>query len=99
MKEKSKSKEVSRRQLLQILAAVGITGASATKLLAQAGENVSPETLRIATALLDQDFSDERLEVISKALKRNLEQFEIVRDFEIDDMVEPAPIFMARGRR
>lgn len=92
-----KSKEVSRRHMLQVLAASGITGASAIELLAQIGDDVSPDTLKIASALIDQGFSEERLEVISKALQRNLEQFEIVRNFEIDDMIEPAPIFMAKG--
>lgn len=92
-----KSKEVSRRHMLQVLAASGITGASAIELLAQVGDDVSADTLKVATALLDQDFSEERLEIISKALQRNFEQFEIVRKFEIDDLVEPAPIFMAKG--
>lgn len=102
--KKTSKKQVTRRQLLQVLAAMGITGPAALQVVAQAKKKVSPETLKTAAALIDQDFSDERLQVISPALQRNLDQFQIVRDLEIDDSVEPAPIFMARmgdmyGRR
>jgi len=67
-------------------------------LVAQSRKKLSPEILKSANALVDQDFNDERIQVISAALQRNLDQFQIVRDLEIDDLVEPAPIFMARWR-
>jgi len=49
-------------------------------------------------SFVGESFSDERLAVIDTALRRNLDQFQIVRDLEIDDAVEPAPIFDARRR-
>lgn len=98
MKSKNKKKPVSRRQMLRLLAALGITGPAALEIAAQARKKISPEVLGTATALLDQDFDEERLKVITAALQRNLDQFQIVRDLEIDDLVEPAPIFMAKGR-
>ena len=38
--------------------------------------------------------SDERLTVAETALQRNLDTFQIVRDFVVPDHVEPAPIFV-----
>ena len=96
---KMKSAKISRRQMFELLAALGITGPAAIELVAQSKtKQISPEILKTANALIDQDFNDERLKVIATALQRNLDQFQIVRDLEIDDMIEPAPIFSARGR-
>ncbi len=88
-------RDVSRRRLLQILAAAGVTGPAALDLLAQARTAISTDILRNASAVIGEHFSDERLKVIETALQRNLDQFQIVRDLEIDDLVEPAPIFNA----
>jgi len=89
---------LTRRRLLQALATAGITGPAAVRLLAQARHPISIDTLRNASAVFGESFSDERLAVIDPALRRNLDQFQIVRDLEIDDAVEPAPIFDARRR-
>ena len=89
---------MSRRRLLQLLAAAGITGPAAADILAQGRKSVSVDVLRNASAVLGEEFSEERLTVIQTALQRNLDQFQIVRDLEIDDLVEPAPIFNARRR-
>lgn len=90
--------ELSRRRLLQILAAAGITGPAAVDLLAQARQPISVDTLRNASSILGETFSDDRLAVIDAALRRNLDQFQIVRDLDIDDLVEPAPMFDPRRR-
>lgn len=82
--------------MLQALAALGITGPLALELAAQSRARISTDTLRRAAAVLGEEFSAERLGVIEKALQRNLDQFQTVRDLAIDDRVEPAPIFMAR---
>ncbi len=95
---KDKTLNLSRRKILQLLAAFGITGPAALELVAQSRKKLSPEILKSANVLVDQDFTDERIQVITAALQRNLDQFQIVRDLEIDDLIEPAPIFMARGR-
>ena len=89
---------VSRRRAVQILAMLGVSAPAATHLWAQARKQITPEALRAATVLLDQDFSRERLEAIAPALQRNFDQFQIVRDLEIDDRVEPSPIFSAQWR-
>ncbi len=88
--------DLGRRRLLQILAAAGISGPAAIDLLAQARKPISIDILRSASAVIGEDYSDERLKVIQTALQRNLDQFQIVRDLEIDDLIEPAPIFNAR---
>lgn len=89
-------KAVTRRQLLQLLAAAGIAAPATADLLA-AAPKISTDILRNAETILGEHFTDERLEVIDRALQRNLDQFQMVRDLVIDDLVEPAPIFMAKG--
>ena len=93
---KTKTSRLSRRRILQMLAAAGITGPAALEIAAQARRQISPEILKSANLLIDQNFDDERLRVITAALQRNLEQFQGVRDLVIDDMVEPAPVFAAK---
>lgn len=90
------SRELTRRRVLQALAAAGITGPLALDLVAQSRGRVSIETLRQASSVLGEEFTPERLAVIEKALQRNLDQFQVVRDLAIDDLVEPAPLFNAR---
>lgn len=84
---------VTRRRLLHALATIGITGPLALELAAQSRSEISQEVLRRAAQILGEEFTAERLAVVEKALQRNLDQFQIVRDLAIDDSVEPAPIF------
>lgn len=88
--------DVTRRRLIQALAALGITGPLALDLIAQARGQISREILRNAARIRGESFTDERLQIIEKALQRNLDQFQIVRDLDIDDRIEPAPMFAAR---
>jgi hypothetical protein len=90
--------DVGRRRLLRLLAAAGISGPAAVDLLAQARYPLSVDTLRNAAAVVGETFTDERLAVLETALRRNLDQFQIVRDLDIADSVEPAPVFDARRR-
>ncbi|HVB39063.1 MAG TPA: hypothetical protein VND92_11015 [Vicinamibacterales bacterium] len=92
------ARPLSRRRILQMLAALGIAGPAAARLSAQAHAQLSVDTLRCADAIIDQKFAEDRLPIIERALQRNLDQFQIVRDLQIDDLIEPAPIFLARGR-
>ena len=86
---------LTRRRVLQVLAAAGITGPAALDLLAQSRNKISADMLKQASAVIGGvQLSDERLKVAEIALQRNLEQFQIVRDFVVPDSVEPAPIFM-----
>jgi hypothetical protein len=87
---------VSRRHVLQILTAIGVSAPLAAELAAQAAPTVSDEALRGAAALLGGAFDQQRLAVARTALQRNLDQFQVVRDLEIPDDVEPPTIFVPR---
>jgi hypothetical protein len=86
-------RDLSRRRLIQLLATAGLAGPAAAELAAQAHHQLTVDGLSGANTVLDQDFDQKRLEVIRTALQRNLDEFQIVRDLEIADAVEPAPIF------
>jgi hypothetical protein len=98
IERKYETQDLSRRKILQLLAGLGISGPAALELVAQSRQRLSPDILKTANAIVDQEFREDRLQVITAALQRNLDQFQIVRDLEIDDLIEPAPIFMAKGR-
>ena len=86
---------VTRRRILQALVAAGMTGPAALDLLAQSRTRISAGILKQASAVIGGvKLSDERLKVAETALQRNLDQFQIVRDFVVPDEVEPAPIFV-----
>ena len=86
---------LTRRRILQVLAAAGITGPAALDLLAQSRTTVTAGILKQTNAVIGGvQLSDERLKVAETALQRNLDQFQIVRDFDVPDSVEPAPIFV-----
>ena len=87
---------VSRRHMLQILGALGFTGALAESLAAQAVPVVSASAISGAASLLAGTFDEPRLAVARTALQRNLEQFQAVRDLELPDSLEPPVIFQAR---
>lgn len=87
---------VTRRRMLHALATIGITGPLALELVAQSRREISQDVLRRASQILGEEFSAERLAVVERALQRNLDQLQIVRDLAIDDRVEPAPIFTPR---
>lgn len=93
----SQPTDISRRRVLQALAALGITGPLALELAAQPRARLSADVIKHASVVLGEQFTPERVTVIEKALQRNLEQFQVVRDLVIDDLVEPAPMFMARS--
>ena len=83
--------------MLRLLAALGITGPVALQLSAQlARRPISPEALKAAAAIIEHDLAEDRLEVAAAALERDLDQFRMVREMEIDDLVEPATIFVPR---
>src|SRR5258707_313150 len=86
--------ETSRRHILKALAAIGVTGPLALDLAAQTRTVISIDNIKNAATIRGENFSDDRLRVIHAALQRNLDQFQAVRGLDIDDLVEPAPIFM-----
>ena len=96
MATSSEHEGVSRRAILQILGALGFTGVAADRLAAAAAPTVSPDGLRSAASLLAGGFDDARLRVAQAAVQRNLDQLQVVRDLELPDAVEPAPLFQVR---
>lgn len=84
---------IDRRSVLHILAALGFGGPAAVALAAQARPAVSAATLREAALLLDGPFDGARMAVAERAVQRNLEQIQVVRDLVLDDAIEPAPVF------
>jgi hypothetical protein len=94
-KRSEHQQRVTRRRILQAFVAAGITGPAALDLLAQSRTRISADILKHASAVIGGvQLSDERLKVAEIALQRNLDQFQIVRDFVVPDYVEPAPIFV-----
>jgi hypothetical protein len=87
---------VNRRHVLQILAALGIGGRLAADVAAQARPAVGDATLRSAASLLAGPFDTARLDVASRAVQRNLDQMRVVRELDLDDLVEPAPVFVVK---
>lgn len=87
--------KLERREVLAALVAAGWTPSSLAG-AAQARSTITPEILDRAQALLDHELDPDRLDEILPSVQRNLDFFQIVRDLEIDDPVEPAPIFRAR---
>lgn len=86
---------LDRRAILQILAALGFGGVAAADLASQATPSVSPTALREAASLLAGAFDGARLAVAQRAVQRNLEQLQVVRELVLDDAIEPAPVFAA----
>jgi hypothetical protein len=84
---------VERRHVLQILTALGFGGAFAADLAAQAMPAVNAATLQSAAG----GFDATRLEIAGRAVQRNLDQLQVVRELELDDAVEPATVFRARA--
>jgi hypothetical protein len=87
---------ISRRHVLQILTALGVATPLAQEIAAQSAPVVSEEALRSAASLLSGRFDQQRLAVARSALQRNLDQFQVVRELEIPDDVEPPTIFVPR---
>lgn len=88
---------LSRREALHYLGAMGITGPLALEVLAQTRREVTPAVLKNATTIIDQDFPEESLARVAHELQKELDQFQPIRDLHLDDAIEPAPIFSARG--
>jgi hypothetical protein len=42
------------------------------------------------------EFGEERLKAVAASVQRSLDQFQIVRDLVVDDLIEPAPVFSAK---
>jgi hypothetical protein len=88
---------LSRRRTLQLIA-LGLSGTAAGELLAKQATKVSPQQLETASGLVDGDFNSKQLNMVAPALQQNLYQFAIVRELEIDDLIEPALLLSAKWK-
>jgi hypothetical protein len=86
--------ERDRRALLKLLIAGGVISNTAWAGL-QEEEKLSTEILERAASLLEAGIRPERIREILPAVQRNRDFFQAVRDLEIGDDIEPAPIFRA----
>ena len=84
-----------RRRLLQLLVAGGLLGPGAAAAL-QEDEKLTSDVLERAVVLFESGIDPERIREILPAVQRNRDLFRAVRELEIGDDVEPAPMFQAK---
>lgn len=84
-----------RRELLKLLVAGGVLGPAAAAAMEE-DQKLSTEILERAAALFEAGIAPERIREILPAVQRNRDFFRAVRELEIGDEVEPAPMFQAK---
>jgi hypothetical protein len=97
-KDDTEKKTATRRRAMRAMAGLGLAVPAALKLAAKAESTskISVDMLRKVEVVDGKTYTEDRLAVINSALQRNLDQFQIVRDFHVDDSVEPAPMFLTK---
>lgn len=88
----------TRRQVVQMLGALGVAQRPAATAAAPAQVALSTQDLKGCLAIQGRDLDASQTEAVRQSLQRNLEQFQAVRDLEIDDAVPLAVIFRPRER-
>ena len=84
-----------RRELLRLLVAGGVLGPAAAAAM-QEDAALSTEVLERAAALFEAGIDPARIREILPAVQRNRDFFRAVRELEIGDDIEPAPMFQAK---
>jgi hypothetical protein len=84
-----------RRELLKLLVAGGVLGPAAAAAM-QEDAKLTTEILERAAALFEAGIEPARIREILPAVQRNRDFFRAVRELEIGDDVEPAPMFQAK---
>lgn len=85
----------ARRRLLQALSLVAAQSTlSCGESDSEAG--LSIEVLRDVSTVHGSRLTDERLEAIRPAVEQQLTRLEAVRRFDLDELVEPATIFLVK---
>ena len=87
---------LSRREMLAACATVG-TLAITSNSLGGLPQNSSNKTTRPDISLSNLKYDDNNVtsDLVSKALAQTMDQFQTVREFEIDPLIDPAVIFQA----
>jgi hypothetical protein len=84
--------ENERRRVLKLLIAAGLLAESGR---AEGASPLTPEILEKAMLLFEGDLKAESLRAVLPAVQRNVDFFRLVRELDIEDRVEPAPVFHA----
>jgi hypothetical protein len=89
---KQNTRAVPRRKLLQALT---LAGPLSTTVEGQEPA-ISIDVLRNVSTVHGSNLSDQRLRIIQPALERRLNHVQAIRQFDMDELVEPAPMFVPR---
>jgi len=89
---------LTRRDALKALAALGVTAPLAACESGSPPPATAQEVLAAASSLTGTPLDAERIRAVEPALTRNLEQFRIVRELDIDDSIEPVNPFRVTWR-
>jgi len=85
----------SRRRMLQALSLVATGSASCGK-KRDPQSGLSIEALHSVSAVNGSRLTDERLEAIRPSIQQQFARLQAVRNFDLDEGVEPATVFLAK---
>lgn len=88
----------TRRQVVQMLGALGVAHSQPGTAAAPAQLVVSAQDMKGCLAVQRRDLDESQAEAVRQALRQNLEQFQAVREVDLGDEVWPAVIFRPRPR-
>jgi hypothetical protein len=89
----------SRRQIVQLLAGLGVTAGSLEPVDAQMRARLTTGDLKGAQAVQDTALPDDQVEIVRRALQQALDEFAPVRALDLDDAVGLPIVFRPeRGR-
>lgn len=93
----SGQRRLNRREVLRGAAVLPVAGAAALAGCGAEGDGATVRRLEAMNALTDHPLEPGRLETILPAVRMNHAFFRAVRELELDDGIEPAVVFVARG--
>lgn len=88
----------TRRQVVQMLGALGVAQSPIATAAAPAQLALSARDLTGCLAIQGRDLDESQAEAVRQSLQRNLGQFQAVRELDIGDAVPPVVIFRPRQR-
>ena len=87
--------EPTRRQIVQLLLALGVSPAALPQ---DSKLTISTSDVKGALTIQGRTLSDDDVEAIRRALLWNLDRFQPVRELDVNDAVAPAVAFAPRRR-
>ena len=85
----------SRRRLLQTLSLVAAQSTLSCG-TSDPQSGLSTKALRNVSMVHGSGLTDERLETIRPAVEQQLTRLEAVRNFDLDELIEPATVFLVK---